>query len=298
MSQPAPSTPRRGRTCLLVGCLGALALVVIPVAVLWALVAVANSRPPEPRHEVHRHQLPAGPGTIELAVRMADLEVVAAPSGSPLRLEADWDGRSFDLDEALRPGAGSWTYRLHLHGGRLALFRHHAALPNRLRLAIPSDRPVSLTGKVALGESLLALGGLTLDRLDLALGAGEHRVTFGEPTKQPLSLLRLDASMGELTLLDAGNASPRRLDIHQGMGDLMVDLSGGWRNDADVELRLGMGDTRVLLPRSEEAVAVIERARVGLGQRQVAGSRADAGPPGLPRVRLRASGGFGELTIQ
>jgi hypothetical protein len=104
--------------------------------------------------------------------------------------------------------------------------------------------------------------------------------------------------MGEITVMGAGNASPRRLELRHGMGELTLDLSGQWRRDGDVELHLGMGDSRVLLPEPEEAGAVVDKARVSLGERQVFDRAESEIPAGLPRVHIRATGGMGELNIQ
>jgi hypothetical protein len=285
-----------------VGCLALLALVVIPGTVLWGLIAVADDGgKSEPQHRIIEHPLPAGQGLVVLRVRMAEVEVVAGPPGSPLRLEADWDGGRYRLEEGVtnEPG-GTWTYRLQFGGKGLALFggQGHHRDPSKLRLRLPRDHRFSIEGKVALGESELALGGLSLAAVDLDLGAGTHRISFLEPTAQPLDLLRLDGSLGEIRVLGAGNASPRLLELHHGMGELLLDLSGHWRNDGDVSLRLGMGDSEVQLPGRDEAGAIVEQARVSLGDRQVFDEPTASLPAGLPRIHIRATGGMGELTIQ
>jgi hypothetical protein len=305
MSQPAlpddspGKTARRGRGCWIAGCVALALVVALPSAVVWALIAAVRNAPPAaPREVVREHALPEGAGRLDLAIKLTDLEVVRGAPGSPLRLEAAWDDAACKLDERLEHDARGWVYRLHFSRRGLLLFSRGELETNRLKLWIPPDHPLDLRGKVALGESDFVLGGLAVQRIDLALGAGEHHFTFVEPTPQPLALLRLDGSMGEISVLQVGNASPRRIEIEHGMGELLLDLTGHWRNDGEVVLHLGMGDSQVLLPRRDEAGALVDQARVALGDREVDDQPASALPAGLPRVRIRATGGMGDLRIR
>lgn len=297
--QTAPP-PRRRRNWALIGCLVLVALVTIPGTVVWGLIAAGDSgRGDEPRHEVKDHVLPPGPGVVELHVRMAEIDVSPGPPGSPLQLDADWNAGVFRLEEGLEQEGGGWRYRLDFGGRGLAFLRHHDHHdPNRLRLRIPVDHPLSIEGKLSMGESDVDLGGLALDRVALELKAGEHRLSFHEPTPQPLSLLRLDGSMGEITVINAGNASPRRIEVKHGMGELLLDLTGKWRADGEVDIHFSMGDSRVDLPRQDEAAAIVEKARVSLGDRGVFDTPIAELPTGVPKVRIRATGGMGELRIR
>jgi hypothetical protein len=309
LSYPEPNPqakPRRGG-CLLIGCMVLLLLAAVPVAAVWALLRAAEHAPPEdPRHASLQHALPAGQGTVEMDVSMARVELVPAPADSPLRLEGDYDASMFRLDEAMRPEGDGWSYTVHLRGRGFSFFGLHARplgdrlgmhiMENKLRLYLPAGHPIALRGKLAMGEADLALGGLAIQSVDLKMGAGQHRVSFAEPTTVPLDVLRLDGSMGEVTVLRAGNASPREIEIRHGMGNLTLDLSGAWKRDADVRLRLGMGDSKVHLPAPQEASTQVDEARLGMGDRDVHALGAPV--PGVPLVHIRASGGMGDLRIE
>ena len=303
-----PTAERSGgrlRGCLLTGCVVFVVLCFVPPVLLWALSRGADEDPGPPREISRRHALPAGPGRIELDVRMSDLTVEAAPAGSPLRLEARWTPGRFQLHEALEPGpgAGGWTYRLRLDGRGLRLRTwlpgRHGHVPNpELRLLVPAGHPLAIDGEVGMGQSTFELGGLALRSVDLELGVGEHTLAFSTPTTVPMERLVLDSSMGEVEVDLAGNASPRLLSIEHGMGDLRLGLAGQWRNDGRVDLHLGMGHTRVTLPAREEAGAVVEQGRVRMGSRHIDDMAESELVPGLPVVRIRAEGGMGELVIR
>lgn len=299
-SPQTASTPRRRRNWALIGCLVLVALVTIPGTVVWGVIAASDTgRGVDPRHETKEHVLPPGPGVVELHIRMAEIDVTPGPPGSPLQLDADWNAGVFKLDEGLDQERGGWRYHVDFGGRGLAFLRHHEHHnPNRLLLRIPVDHPLSIEGKLSMGESDVDLGGMALDRVALELHTGEHRLSFHEPTPQPLSLLEIDGSMGEITVINAGNASPRRTEVKHGMGELLLDLTGKWRADGEVDLRFSMGDSRVDLPRQDEAAAIVEKARVSLGDRSVFDTPIGELPAGLPKVRVRATGGMGELRIR
>jgi len=299
--EPAP--PRRWRKRLVIGCVVLIGLFLLTGSILWAMIVSAAGAPERPRHQVFAHSLPPGPGTIELDTRMTTVDIVPGPPGSALSLEASWDAERYHLEEALTPSGDSWRYSVRFHGRPLRYFAFNwddnlEVGGGRLKITVPRDREAELEGKIGLGDSHLELGGLSLTTLDLHLGAGDHEKAFGEPTTQPLSLLRVDGTMGEITIDHAGNASPHRLSVEHGMGDLVLDLTGQWRNDGDVRLHLGMGDSEVHLPRAEEAGAIVERAHVGLGDGQIHDRPLAELPPGVPRVRIRATSGMGDLRIQ
>jgi len=297
---PPSTRAHTGRNCFLIGCVVLIALITIPATVVWGLIAAGDEgREPDPQEQVRDHQLPPGAGVVELHVSMAELEITPGPPGSPLKLDADWDAGPFRLEEGLEQEGGGWRYHLRFGGKGLALLRHrHHHRANRLQLQIPVDHPLSVEGKVSLGESDIDLGGMSLDRVSLQLGTGNHRLAFREPTAHPLSLLAVDGSMGQVEVISAGNASPRRIEVKHGMGELLLDLTGKWRADSDVEVRFSMGDSRIDLPREDEAAAIVEKARVSMGDRSVIDTPLAELPAGLPKVRVWATGGMGELRIR
>ena len=66
--------------------------------------------------------------------------------------------------------------------------------------------------RVSMGESRIDLGGLTLGELDLNLSMGEHRLDFGRPVVGALRRMRLDASMGDVSIEHLGNARSQALE--------------------------------------------------------------------------------------
>lgn len=301
------STARSGsrlRGCLLAGCLGLVVLTVAPPVVLWSLTRGWDEPPGPPRHLAREHVLqPLGPATsgrVVLDVAMSDVSIEVGEPGSQLRVEADWDPKRFRFSEGLERDDEGWVYRVELRSRGLRAWTpvyvdHHGP---ELRLRLPPDQPMAVEGEIGMGRSVIDLGGAAIGRIELELGTGEHTLTFSRPLRAALELLRLDSSMGELEVEQVGNASPRQLSIAHRMGELRLDLGGPWRNDGEVDLQLSMGHCEVRLPERDEAGALVEESRMTMGSRRIEDQAESEIPPGLPRLRIRARGGMGELEIR
>lgn len=241
----------------------------------------------------------AARGRVILDVQMAELEIVPAPAGAPLRLVADYDTSRYRLEEELAEDAGEWTYRLELGGRGWRSWWNNSGTSARLRLEIPRGVPVVIEGKVGMGRSEMDLGGLTLAAVDLEVGMGDHEIGFAEPTVGTMAALEIESAMGRLDVAKAGNASPRSIAIDHGMGELTLDLGGAWRNDGEVELEVGMGNSRITLPDRSEASGIVVDTDVAMGEARIRNAVATAdAPPGLPRVHIRSTGAMGNLDIR
>ena len=74
--------------------------------------------------------------------------------------------------------------------------------------------------------------------------------------EKPLEL-NVDFGAGE-GRLDLGSLNLRSVEVHMGVGELRVDLRGMPKNDYDVNLRGGVGEATVYLPREAGVVADAE----------------------------------------
>jgi hypothetical protein len=97
------------------------------------------------------------------------------------------------------------------------------------------------------------------------VGAGRTDLKLGS-----LSLTRLDITQGagEVLVDLSGSASPTRLDIGGGAGALTVDLTGAWQNDLEATIGGGVGKRTLILP-GDTGVRV--KVEVGVGAVDAAG---------------------------
>jgi hypothetical protein len=239
---------------------------------------------------------PVALGRVLLDLSMGEFTVVPGPAAEGIRVEADYDRASFDLEEHYEQEEdGTWTYELRLKN-RVSWMRRiwgNEDIKNQVRVILPRGFPMALEGKFGMGKSDLELGGLWLSQVDLDLSTGEHDVAFSEPTLKPLERLQVDARWGEVDLLSIGNASPAETEIQGKGGEFGVNLQGAWRTDGHVAVEFQFGECNVRLP--EDVQVVYQRAKVGLGEKNLRRPEPDGIAAGAPTLYLDLRGSFGEL---
>jgi hypothetical protein len=318
--------------CFKFGCFGCLALFALAVGLLvliGVVQATMEDQEPDPEQSQASHPLPPPPvrpqpdqvempeiaplppgveappaaaaGTVVLDLRMGEFTIRPGPPGEPIRIEADYDANVFNLTESFNESEdGTWTYDVSFgaRGGWLGLLFRGGGGSNRnqVDVIIPRGHPVSIVGKIGMGESEIDLGGLWVENVDLEMSAGDHFLEFREPTPVPMEDFRLDGSMGNLEVRGLGEASPRTVTVDHGMGELLVDLAGPWRRDATVDVGFSMGECRLWLPKT--ARVEISRASVGMGEKYVDHHDESGLPADAPLLTLNVRGSMGELRVE
>jgi hypothetical protein len=306
------------------GCLGCLAFVGLGVMVVILLLMlplflqrpesvpvseeVVPELPPAPPRPVppdtpspegETLPLEAVPGAeealrVDLDLSAGSFRIEPGPPGEPFKVEADYDSGRFELEQRYDEERNTYRIRFGLRGGWAGLFHGSVEGDNKIRILVPPDRPIALTGEVGMGESRFELGGLWITDVDLDMGMGEHDLRFSKPLRAPLERIAIDGSVGETKLQWLGNASPTRVKVSQSVGQMSMDLRGAWRRDASVDVEVGVGETRVLVP--EDVRVEVKRSGVGIGEVHGLRRRGPA-PEGGPTLRLRLSGSIGEIRL-
>jgi len=248
------------------------------------------------------------PGRIELDIEYGEFEIVAGPVGSAIQVMGDYDAGQFDLEQSYTENDdGSWLYKISFDRkgvGFRSVSYTHLTLPfrfveldddlNRLTIMIPRQTPFELAGEIGIGQTLIDLGGLWLLDLDLEIGVGEHRFEFSEPTFSPVPRVRLESSLGVISVDQLGNASPSEVEITHTIGETAVDLQGEWLNDSEIDIRCGIGECRVDTPHD-----------TGLKYRDVGVMIGESGElprrdaeAGEPTLTLSVSASIGEVRVR
>lgn len=144
------------------------------------------------------------------------------------------------------------------------------------------------------------VGKLSLQESDAGASWGRtNEWTLGLSSRIPMTL-RAHLGAGEAKMA-LGHLDLRKLVVEQGVGELELDLRGSPRHDLDVELHGGVGESRVLLPRT---VAITAEATNGIGEIKIDGLQQRGGAwinPGHEgdsvHIHLSVSGGVGEIHI-
>jgi hypothetical protein len=234
-------------------------------------------------------------GTLELELAMGDFELVPS-DGDEIELEGEFDETRFRLDGTMEENDdGTWRYVVRF-GARSRILPATGDNRNRVTIHVPRNLPLSVVGRVRMGQSRLELGGLSLRKVAIAAEMGDHTVSFSEPTPRPMDSFEVRGSMGEVDVVDLGNASPRTVVARHQMGELGLGLEGAWRNDCDVRGRWRMGQMSVDV--GEDVHVEVGGSLVLLGAKNVrVRTREDLGPE-APTLRLDLGGAMGEVVVQ
>lgn len=119
---------------------------------------------------------------------------------------------------------------------------------NEWDLAFSPEVPLEIEIRIGAGEGEWDFGGLQLEDLDIELGAGDFAVYFGEPNEVEMRDLDIDAGASKLQIINVGNASPKRMAVRGGVGDITLELTGDWANSASIDVTTGVGSLTLRVP--------------------------------------------------
>ena len=193
--------------------------------------------------------------SVEVSYAVGEFRLTAAPEGTLYRMDLRYDEdrftpvRSYDPDEGhLVLGMRGPARGVKLGG------RNDEPLPS-LDVQLTPEVPVALNLDLGAVRSDVDLGGLVLTRLRYRTGASETELRISRPNAGACDELRLEAGAAAFRAWSLGNANCRRVSFEGGVGDVTLDLSGSWRGEMAVDLRVAMGTLTLMLPR-DAGVAV------------------------------------------
>ncbi len=94
--------------------------------------------------------------------------------------------------------------------------------------------------------------------MDVTVGAGDSNIDLSD-----LQVTSLTVQTGASdTEIKGSPSAMRSMDVKAGVGKIVLDLTGDWQQDVDIQLRGGVGSIEVIVPRSVGTVLDVQR---GLG---------------------------------
>ncbi len=112
------------------------------------------------------------------------------------------------------------------------------------------DRPeIEIEARIKAGEITFELGDLNIADFILKNWAGETKVNFEQPNKMTMRTFDVNCKIGEISLLNLGNARFESGRINAGIGELTLDFHGDALDKCVADIDLDLGETRIVLPR-------------------------------------------------
>ena len=177
--------------------------------------------------------------------------------------------------------------------------------PAEVSLKLPYGVDILFDSKIKAGEVRMEMGGLRLREFSLTTWAGDVEVRFDEPNPIVMDFFDVDAKVGELRLVELGNARFEKADINGGIGEIDIDFTGAFVSECKAKVDLDIGEASVLLPRNAGIQMSIGGGFSFLSQKNVDGSLYKRGrsyysedfEDSRSKFYLRITPGLGELNV-
>ncbi len=132
-------------------------------------------------------------------------------------------------------------------GRRFRLIRDRGA--GEMELALSRDVAMDLNLDFGAVQADIDLGGIHLTRLEINTGASQTQIDISEPNPETMSRASMDVGAAEFTVRNLGNLNTEVIEIDAGIGEIDLDFTGDWRQNARVSVDMGLGSLVLRFPR-------------------------------------------------
>ncbi len=212
-----------------------------------------EERVPAEMVSMNRVQALGAEKSLDATIRfdIGSLEIAAGEKPQELcSLDLEYDKAGFAPDYHYDSGLGGGEGRLsfNLQGTHKAGVRKRSQ-NNRIRLAFNKSIPLSLTLNAGVGDARLSLSGMSLSRVRIESGVGAAKLAAYEPNPIPCEYIGIKSGVGGIEAVGLGNLDFQRLEFEGGVGGANLDLTGEWKRDAEIQIKVGVGGVNVNMPR-------------------------------------------------
>ncbi len=173
---------------------------------------------------------------------------------------------------------------------------------SELRLALPTSLDLDLNIEAGAAEGEIDLTGLRVRALALSVGAADTRLRIDQPNAHRIPVLRLDAGAANLETIHLANARADRIVVNVGVGRVLLDMSGSWEADTDIEVSAALGKIELIVPPAVgvriEMSSLLQSVELP-GLSKVGNAWVSADYDSAPhKLRLTASGALGRIELR
>lgn len=183
-----------------------------------------------------------------LAYSAGSLRVLPAGSGTLYRMTLAYDADRFTPVSVYDAGRGEVTLGVRSRGGSGFRTVARDQLRQGATIALSPDVTLRLDATLGAAESELELGGLRLEGLAVRTGASRSTIRFSVPSQIRCDTATFETGAAELAIVRLGNASCAKVEIDGSVGKVDLDLGGNWQGNAEVDVRLTLGEVTLRIP--------------------------------------------------
>jgi len=126
------------------------------------------------------------------------------------------------------------------------------------------EAPMELTIYAGAYKATCELGGLALKNLSVRDGASDVHLSFSEPNRTEMSVLRYETGASDVELTGLANANFSALMFTGGAGNYTLDFGGELKQDGVVTIDSGLGNLILVIPEGTDAKITVEGAAVNI----------------------------------
>ncbi|HEY0351031.1 MAG TPA: hypothetical protein VGC48_02865 [Gemmatimonadales bacterium] len=192
-------------------------------------------------------------GETRLAARLeyaaGSLHLAPGRAGELYRMDLGYDESRFVPVSDYDASSGSVFLGLRAagEGGVRVVSRNQ--LRQIAAVAISPKVDVALDLTLGAAEADLELGGLRVTNLQLKSGASRTVVRFSKPNGTRCQRASISAGAADVSVLGLGNSRCDLIEFEGGVGKVLLDFAGAWTSNAQVEVKMAMGELTLRLPR-------------------------------------------------
>ncbi len=143
--------------------------------------------------------------------------------------------------------SGSLNFSLKSIGDDIRLGKIKTA--QRLDLSLAPQVPTRLTMSIGAAEASIELGGLSITRASIKVGAAKVKIGFNRPNRTACSELTMNAGAAEFRAEHLGNSRCKHIVFEGGVGNVTLDFTGSeLADDTEAQIKLGLGQLTLRLP--------------------------------------------------
>ena len=119
---------------------------------------------------------------------------------------------------------------------------------NRINLAFSPEVGLDARLVTGVGENLVDLTGMTVEKLEVVNGVGNTEIFMDEINKIACESVDVTNGIGHLEMTGLGNYGFSDFNFNGGIGDSSLDFSGEWKSIGNINIKVGMGSLEVTIP--------------------------------------------------
>lgn len=221
------------------------------VVTRWSLLAVALAALPQAAvgqswRTVTMSRQASGQEALRVDVQYGagTFTVRPAEHGLLYRMQLRYDEETFEPRAELR----GTRIRLGVESIRKGIRLGRKYEGGEMDLTLARGIPMDLDLEFGAVRADLDLGGLSLTDLDLSTGASESTVDVSEPNPEDLRSASFEVGAADFTARRLGNLNARSISVDAGIGSVSLWFDGDWRQDAVIDIQMGLGSLELHLP--------------------------------------------------